>query len=146
MLGGFYAVGLTLLVDFALVIGLCVGLLIFIPFLGGLTGAVLATGLAFAQFGDWHKPLYVAALFAIGQTLEGNVITPKLVGDQIHLHPVWVIFSLLAFGVLFGFAGVLIAVPMAAALGVLMRFAIKCYLRSSLYYDPENGHRIETPL
>lgn len=146
LLGCFYAIGLTLLgLDFALVVGLCVGLLIFIPFLGGLTGAVLAVGLAFAQFGDWHRPLYVAILFIIGQTLEGNVITPKLVGDQIHLHPVWVIFSLLAFGVLFGFAGVLIAVPMAAALGVLIRFALKCYLGSGLY-DPDNGQRIDGPL
>jgi predicted PurR-regulated permease PerM len=139
LLGTFYALGLTLLgLDFGLVIGLMVGVLIFIPFLGGLSGAVLAVALAFAQFGDWHRPLYIAILFAVGQALEGNVITPKLVGDRVNLHPVWIIFSLLAFGALFGFLGVLIAVPFAAVLGVLLRFALRRYLASPLY-DPDHG-------
>ena len=138
LLGMFYATGLTILgLDFGLVIGLMVGLLIFIPFLGGLTGALLSIALAFAQFGDWHKPLYIAILFAVGQTLEGNVITPKLVGDRVNLHPVWIIFSLLAFGALFGLLGVLIAVPFAAVLGVLLRFALRRYLASPLY-DPDH--------
>ena len=136
LLGFYYAVGLTVLgLDFGLVLGLMVGLLIFIPFLGGLSGAVICVALAFAQFGDWHRPLYIAILFVVGQTLEGNVITPKLVGDRVNLHPVWIIFSLLAFGALFGFLGVLVAVPFAAVLGVLLRFAIRQYLRSPLY-DP----------
>ncbi|HVJ55782.1 MAG TPA: AI-2E family transporter [Aliidongia sp.] len=139
LLGMFYAAGLTLIgLDFGLVLGLCVGLLIFIPFLGGLTGAVIAIGLAFAQFGDWHRPLYIAILFTVGQGLEGNIITPKLVGDRVHLHPVWIIFALLAFGELFGFVGVLLAVPVTAVLGVLVRFALKRYLLSPLY-DPLNG-------
>jgi len=143
LLGLFYAAGLTVLgLDFGLVIGLMVGLLIFIPFLGGLTGAALSVALAFAQFGDWHKPLYIAILFIIGQTLEGNVITPKLVGDRVNLHPVWIIFSLLAFGALFGFLGVLIAVPFAAVLGVLLRFALRRYLASPLY-DPEHVAPVE---
>jgi predicted PurR-regulated permease PerM len=137
LMGAIYGIGLTLLgLDFGLVIGITVGLLIFIPFLGGLTGAVLAVILAFAQFGDWHRPFYIAMLFAVGQTLEGNMITPKLVGDRVNLHPVWIIFSLLAFGALFGFLGVLIAVPFAAVLGVLLRFALRRYLESPLY-DPE---------
>jgi predicted PurR-regulated permease PerM len=139
LLGVVYAIGLTVLgLDFGLVIGLMVGLLIFIPFLGGLTGALIAIALAFAQFGDWHRPLYIAILFIVGQGLEGNVITPKLVGDRVNLHPVWIIFSLLAFGALFGFLGVLIAVPFAAVLGVLLRFALQRYLASPLY-DPDHG-------
>jgi predicted PurR-regulated permease PerM len=139
LLGVYYAIGLTALgLDFGLVLGLMVGLLIFIPFLGGLTGALLSVTLAFAQFGDWHRPLYIAILFVVGQTLEGNVITPKLVGDRVNLHPVWIIFSLLAFGALWGFLGVLIAVPFAAVLGVLLRFALKRYLDSPLY-DPDHG-------
>lgn len=139
LLGTFYAIGLTLLgLDFGVVLGLCIGLMIFIPFLGGLTGALLAVALAFAQFGDWHRPLYILLLFVVGQGLEGNIITPKLVGDRVHLHPVWIIFALLAFGELFGFVGVLLAVPVAAVLGVLVRFALKRYLLSPLY-DPLNG-------
>jgi len=139
LLGTYYAIGLTVLgLDFGLVIGLMVGLLIFIPFLGGLTGAVLSVALAFAQFGDWHRPLYIAILFAVGQGLEGNVITPKLVGDRVNLHPVWIIFSLLDFGALFGVLGVLIAVPFAAVLGVLLRYALRRYLGSPLY-DPDHG-------
>jgi predicted PurR-regulated permease PerM len=137
LLGACYALGLTLIgLDFGLVLGLCIGLMIFIPFLGGLTGALVAVGLAFAQFGDWHRPLYVALLFVVGQMLEGNVITPKLVGDRVHLHPVWIIFALLAFGELFGFVGVLLAVPVAAVLGVLVRFALQRYLSSPLYDPP----------
>jgi predicted PurR-regulated permease PerM len=136
LLGVFYGLALTMVgLNFGLVIGLFTGFLIFIPFLGGLTGAVLAIGLAFAQFGDWHEPAVIAVIFIIGQTIEGNVLTPKLVGDRVHLHPVWVIFSLLAFGALFGFLGVLVAVPLAAVIGVLIRFALKQYLMSPLY-DP----------
>jgi predicted PurR-regulated permease PerM len=140
LFGAFYALGLTLLgLDFGLVIGFMVGFMIFIPFIGGLSGAVVATALAFAQFGDWHKPVYVALLFVVGQTLEGNVVTPKLIGDRVHLHPVWLIFSLLAFGVLFGFIGVLVAVPMAAVIGVLVRFALRAYLASPLYEPASDG-------
>ena len=126
-------------VDFGLVIGFCVGFLIFIPFLGGLSGAVIAIGFAVAQFHDWRHPIYVLVLFAVGQALEGNIVTPKLVGDRVHLHPVWIIFSLLAFGVLFGFLGIVIAVPAAAVLGVLIRFALKNYLMSALYAPPPSA-------
>jgi predicted PurR-regulated permease PerM len=137
LLGVYYAIGLTAIgLDFGLVLGLMDGMLIFIPFLGGLAGGLLSVTLAFAQFGDWHRPLYIAILFVVGQSLEGNIITPKLVGDRVHLHPVWIIFSLLAFGAVFGFLGVLIAVPFAAVIGVLLRFALARYLASPLY-DPD---------
>jgi predicted PurR-regulated permease PerM len=141
ILGSFYAVGLsTLGIESGLVIGLCVGFFLFIPVLGGLTGGLISMALAFAQYGSSHKPLYVLLLFVVGQTIEANVLTPKLIGDKVHLHPVWVIFALLAFGVLFGFVGVLTAVPLAAVIGVLMRFAVRQYLLSPLY-DPLNGPR-----
>ena len=134
LMGSFYALGLTLIgVESGAVVGFCIGVLIFIPFLGGLTGAVMATLLASAQYGLWERPLWVVALFIVGQSLEANVITPKLIGDRVHLHSLWVIFSLFAFGALFGFLGVLIAVPMAAVLGVLVRFALHQYLASPLY-------------
>ncbi len=148
LLGVYYGLGLTIIgLDFGLVLGLVCGALIFIPFLGGITGGLLSVGLGFAQFGSWHKPLAILVLFVVGQTLEGNIITPKLVGDRVNLHPVWLIFSLLAFGALFGFVGVLIAVPIAAVIGVLVRFALTRYLLSPLYdpmnampvYDPQGG-------
>lgn len=145
LLGLFYGLGLTIIgLDFGLVLGLVCGGLIFIPFLGGITGGLLSVALGFAQFGSWHKPLAILVLFVIGQTLEGNIITPKLVGDRVNLHPVWLIFSLLAFGALFGFVGVLIAVPMAAVIGVLVRFALKRYLQSTLY-DPLNATPVDDP-
>jgi predicted PurR-regulated permease PerM len=146
LLGLFYGLGLTIIgLDFGLVLGLICGALIFIPFLGGITGGLLSVALGFAQFDSWHKPLAILVLFVVGQTLEGNIITPKLVGDRVNLHPVWLIFSLLAFGALFGFVGVLIAVPMAAVIGVLVRFALKRYLQSSLY-DPANATPACDPL
>ena len=132
----FYAAALSLArLDFGLVIGLLVGVLIFIPFLGGATGAVLAILLAIAQFSDWMSIGIIAGIFVVGQMIEGNLLTPKLVGERVHLHPVWVIFALLAFGNLFGLAGLLIAVPVAATLGVLARFALERYLGSPIY-DP----------
>ena len=145
LLGLFYGIGLTIIgLDFGLVLGLVCGGLIFIPFLGGITGGLLSIGLAFAQYGTWHKPFAILVMFVVGQSLEANVITPKLVGDRVNLHPVWLIFSLLAFGALFGFVGVLIAVPMAAVIGVLVRFALKRYLLSSLY-DPINATPVYDP-
>jgi predicted PurR-regulated permease PerM len=132
----FYAAALSLAgLDFGLVIGLLVGVLIFIPFLGGTIGAVLAILLAIAQFSDWTSVGIVAGIFVAGQTIEGNLLTPKLVGERVNLHPVWVIFALLAFGNLFGLAGLLIAVPVAATFGVLTRFALSRYLASPIY-DP----------
>ena len=144
-MGLFYAAGLSLIgLEAGLILGLLIGVLIFIPFIGGLTGAVVATLLGFAQFGDWQTPGMIVALFAVGQTIESNLLTPKLVGDRVHLHPVWIIFALLASGALFGFLGVLIAVPVAAVIGVLGRFAIQQYLASPLY-DPRRPTFVVPP-
>jgi predicted PurR-regulated permease PerM len=140
LMGVFYAIGLTLIgLDSGLVLGLIVGFLIFIPFLGGLSGGLVCVLLAFAQFRDWHQPLFIVILFLVGQSLEGNVVTPKLVGDRVGLHPVWIIFALLAAGAMFGFLGVVIAVPLAAVIGVLARFAIQRYLESPLYDPSKDG-------
>lgn len=135
ILGTYYAVALMLVgLQFGLVIGLVAGLLTFIPYVGALIGGLLSIGLALFQFwGDWWTILLVAAIFQVGQMVEGNVLTPKLVGGSVGLHPVWLIFALSAFGALFGFVGLLVAVPVAAALGVLARFAIRQYQESLLY-------------
>ncbi len=135
VLGTFYAVALMLVgLQFGLVVGAVAGLLTFIPYLGAVIGGALAIGLALFQFwGDWLSIATVAGIFVAGQMLEGNVLTPKLVGGSIGLHPVWLIFALSVFGALFGFVGMLVAVPVTAALGVLMRFAVAQYKRSRLY-------------
>jgi predicted PurR-regulated permease PerM len=149
LMGAFYAAALSLAgLDFGLIVGLLVGLLIFIPFLGGAIGASLGVLLALTQFDSWSAVAVVAAIFAVGQTIEGNLLTPKLVGDRVHLHPVWVIFALLAFGDLFGLAGLLVAVPAAATIGVLVRFALQRYLASPLYdplLAPPTGERRSLP-
>ena len=137
--GTFYAAGLSLAgLDFGLVIGLVIGLLTWIPFLGTAIGAALSIGLAIGQFDSWAHVAVVAAIFVVGKVIEDNFLAPKLIGDRVNLHPVWVIFSLLAFGALFGFVGVLLAVPVAAILGVLVRFALRRYLASPLY-DPDHA-------
>jgi predicted PurR-regulated permease PerM len=135
VLGIYYAVGLTLLgLNFGSVIGLLIGVLAFIPYVGFTVGFVLAMLLALTQFSGQHV-LYVIALFVAGMVMEGYLLTPKLVGQRVQLNPVWVVFALLSFGTLFGLLGVLIAVPMAAVIGVLVRFALSRYLASPLY-DP----------
>ncbi|WP_347310354.1 AI-2E family transporter [Defluviimonas sp. SAOS-178_SWC] len=135
ILGTFYSVSLMVAgLDFGLIVGAIAGLITFIPYVGALIGGALAIGLAFFQFwGDWVQIGIIAGIFAIGQFLEGNIITPKLVGNSVGLHPVWLLFALSAFGTLFGFVGMLVAVPVAAAIGVLTRFAISQYLDSRLY-------------
>lgn len=136
LLGGFYAIGLSLLgVNFGALIGIISGFLSFIPYVGSLTGLVLSVGVAIVQFWpDWTWPLATLGVFAAGQFLEGNIFQPKFVGDSIGVHPVWLMFALLAFGTLFGFVGLLIAVPMAAVIGVLCRFALRQYLASNIYH------------
>jgi predicted PurR-regulated permease PerM len=135
LLGSFYAVALSLTgLSFGLLIGLASGLISFIPFVGSMTGLVLSVGVAIAQFWpDWTWILVVAGIFFVGQFLEGYVLQPKLVGESVGLHPVWLMFALFAFGYLFGFVGMLLAVPLAAAVGVLTRFALRQYLASPLY-------------
>ena len=133
-LGCLYGLGLTAIgLDLGLVVGFSAGAASFIPYLGSISGFLISMGLALAQSSDWKLPLMVAAVFATGNLLEGNVLSPKLVGEKIGLHPVWVIFALLAGGALFGFLGILLALPTAAVIGVLTRFALDHYLRSSLY-------------
>lgn len=138
ILGLFYAVALTMVgLNFGLLIGLGIGILSFIPFVGSLTGLVLSLGVAIAQFWpDWVSILIVLAIFGAGQFIEGNILQPRLIGRSVGLHPVWLMFALFAFGALFGFVGLLLAVPIAAAVGVLARFAVKCYMESDLYEKP----------
>ena len=139
ILGSFYAVALTLTgLNFGLLIGLISGLITFIPYVGSMTGLVLALGVAVAQFWPaYGLILIVLGIFLVGQFVEGNVLAPKLVGESVGIHPVWLIFALLAFGYLFGFVGLLVAVPLAATIGVLTRFALRRYLQSSLYTGEE---------
>ena len=141
ILGSFYAVALTMSgLNFGLLIGLISGLITFVPYVGSMTGLVLALGVAVAQFWpDYYSILLVLGIFLVGQFLEGNVLSPKLVGESTGLHPVWVIFALLAFGYLFGFVGLMVAVPLAATIGVLARFALRRYLESSLYTGEKPG-------
>jgi predicted PurR-regulated permease PerM len=135
ILGSFYAVALTLTgLNFGLLIGLIAGLITFIPYVGSMTGLVLSLGVAVAQFWPaYGSILIVLGIFLVGQFVEGNVLAPKLVGESVGIHPVWLIFALLAFGYLFGFVGLLVAVPLAATIGVLTRFALRHYRQSSLY-------------
>jgi predicted PurR-regulated permease PerM len=118
----FFSIGLWLAgLDYALAVGMISGILVFVPYLGAIVGVLLATLAGWAQFGDLAGLLPIWAVFAIGQTLESMLITPWLVGDRVGLHPVAVIFALMAFGQLFGFVGVLLAIPAAAALLVALR-------------------------
>jgi predicted PurR-regulated permease PerM len=130
----YYAVALSIAgLEFGALVGVATGILTFIPYLGAVIG--LTTGLIIA-FVQWHDSLHVliiAGLFVVGQIMEANVITPKLVGDRIGLHPAWVIFAVLAGGALFGFTGILLAVPIAAVIGVLIRFGMQAYLSSKIY-------------
>ncbi len=135
LLGMIYAVGLTVVgLNFGLLIGLFAGLISFIPYVGSLVGLVLALCVALVQFWpEWGGIVGVAIAFGIGQFIEGNILQPKLVGQSVGLHPVWLMFALFAFGSLMGFTGMLIAVPTAAAIGVLVRFVINRYQQSPLY-------------
>jgi predicted PurR-regulated permease PerM len=135
LLGTFYSIALMLAgLQFGLIIGAIAGAITFIPYVGSLVGGALAVGLALFQFwGDWVSIGIVAAIFAAGQFIEGNILTPKLVGKSVGLHPVWLLFALSAFGSVFGFVGMLVAVPVAASIGVLMRFGVGQYQSSVLY-------------
>jgi predicted PurR-regulated permease PerM len=141
ILGLYYAIGLTIAgLNFGLLIGSISGLLTFIPYVGSLTGFVIGMIVAVVQFWpDWVSIVIVFTIFVIGQFLEGYVLSPKLVGESVGLHPVWLMFSLFAFGYLFGFVGLLIAIPLAAAVGVLLRFALAQYLASPLYTGTPRG-------
>ncbi len=133
----YYAGALTVAgLDLGLIVGLTAGLLSFIPYVGSITGGVTALGLALAQFPLWRGVMVVGAVLVIGQVLEGYVIYPRFLGDRVELPAVWVIFALFAGGAAFGFLGVMLAVPVAATIGVLCRFWLRRYLNSPLYLDP----------
>jgi predicted PurR-regulated permease PerM len=135
ILGVYFAAGLTLAgLNFGLLIGVVSGFLTFIPYVGSVTALVVSFAVAVAQFyPDWAHIFIVVGVVLVGQFLEGNVLSPKLVGGSVGLHPVWLIFALLAFGYLFGFVGLLLAVPLASAIGVLTRFAVMRYRASAFY-------------
>jgi predicted PurR-regulated permease PerM len=135
LLGSWYAVALWLTgLNFGFLIGMIAGFLSFIPYVGSLTGLVLSVGVALVQFWpDWLMIGAVLAIFFSGQFVEGNILSPKLVGEAVGLHPVWLMFALFAFGSMFGFVGLLLAVPLAATAGVLARFGLRQYLASPLY-------------
>lgn len=156
VLGSYYAIALMLAgLQFGLVVGAIAGLITFIPYVGALVGGGLAVGLAIFQFWahntvvdgetvavatNWFRIGLIGAIFALGQFLEGNVLTPKLVGNSVGLHPVWLLLALSVFGSLFGFIGLLVAVPLAAILGVVIRFFIQEYRKSLLFrgLDPDD--------
>lgn len=143
ILGIYYAVGLSLVgLNFGLLIGFVAGMISFIPYIGSLVGLILAVGVALMQFWpDYGWIIATMAVFFSGQFIEGNILQPKLVGSSVGLHPVWLMFALLAFGAMFGFVGLLIAVPAAAMIGVLVRFALSRYLQSDIYF----GHSTALP-
>ncbi|MFO1132509.1 MAG: AI-2E family transporter [Hyphomicrobiales bacterium] len=148
VLGIFYAAGLSIAgLKFGLAIGLFAGALTFIPYAGAATGGVVAIGVALVQFWpDYWAIGLVVAIFGVGQFLEGNFLSPKLVGKSIGLHPVWLMFALFAFGYAFGFVGLLLAVPMAAAAGVLVRFGLRQYLASRLYLGADDAEGSPVPV
>jgi predicted PurR-regulated permease PerM len=129
-LGAWYGIGLTLIgLNFGLLIGITAGILSFIPWVGSFSALILSV----QDWPQWKLLAMSIGVVLIGQFVEGNILSPKLVGDSVGLHPVWLIFALLAFGSLFGFTGLIIAVPFAAAIGVILRFAVKRYRESNLY-------------
>jgi predicted PurR-regulated permease PerM len=143
ILGVIYAVGLSIIgLNFGLLIGLFAGVISFIPYVGSTVGLVLALVVAIVQFWpDFFMIGAVIAVFVVGQFFEGNILQPRLVGSSVGLHPVWLMFALFAFGALFGFVGMMIAVPAAAAVGVLVRFGISRYLESDLYHGRQRPLR-----
>jgi len=147
ILGTYYAVALMLAgLNFGLVIGSVAGLISFIPYVGALVGGILAIGLALFQFwGEWVQIGLIVAIFAIGQFVEGNFLSPKLVGDSVGLHPVWLIFALSVFGSLFGFVGMLVAVPVAAIIGVVTRFLVGHYKQGLLYQGTTPEDQVIVP-
>lgn len=133
----FYALGLSMVgLDLGLVVGLSAGILSFIPYVGSISGALTSLGLAVAQFPDWRGVSMVSGVLIVGHILEGYVIYPRFLGDRVELPAVWVIFALFAGAAAFGFLGVMLAVPVAATIGVLCRFWLRRYLASPLYLDP----------
>lgn len=140
ILGSFYAIALAIAgLNFGIVVGLLAGLISFIPYVGSITGFIVAMAIALVQFDSYVMWAVVAGIFLFGQAVEGNILTPRLVGGSVGLHPVWVMFALLAGASLFGFTGVLIAVPVAAVIGVLIRFGLRQYVASRYFRGSSSG-------
>jgi predicted PurR-regulated permease PerM len=141
IIGIYYAAALSLIgLHFGLLIGLTAGVLTFMPYIGSLAGLLIGTTVAVGQFWpQWIPIAGVVAIFLFGEFVEGNILGPKLVGDRVGLHPVWLIFAMFAFGYLLGIVGLLIAVPLAAAIAVLFRFGLNRYLESPFYQGEESG-------
>ena len=138
ILGVLYAIGLWGVgLDLGILIGIVAGLLTFVPYLGPASIVVFGGIAAMVQFGDWQHLAGVAVVFTVGQIIESYWLTPKLVGDRIGLHPMAVIFAVTAGGTLFGFLGMLLALPVAAVANVLLRYAHERYTASSLYYGEQ---------
>ena len=135
VLGIFYAIGLSWAgIDYGLLVGLTTGLLAFIPIIGWMLGLIFASGLAIVQFWPDPTPLLKAVgVLVCGIAIDTAFLSPRFVGQKVGLHPVWMIFALFVFSYLFGLVGTLVAVPLAAAIGVLVRFAVQLYLDSSVY-------------
>jgi predicted PurR-regulated permease PerM len=142
----YYSTALSLVgLSFGLAVGLITGILSLIPFVGFLTGLLLSVGIALVQFWpNWAMVVVVFAVYMIGQFLEGNVLYPKLVGSSIGINPVWLMFALFAFALLFGFVGLLLAVPLSAISAVLMRWAARKYRESALYLGQNGGKNIDS--
>ena len=134
LLGSFYAIALTAAgLNFGMTIGIVSGVLSVIPFIGSIFGFVVSVCVAIAQFDSWVMWVVIAGIFVFGQFVEGNFITPRLIGDAVGLHPVWIIFALLAGGTLFGVTGVMLAVPAAAVIGVAIRHTVDHYHTTEFY-------------
>jgi predicted PurR-regulated permease PerM len=141
IVGIYYAVALALIgLNFGLLIGLTAGVLTFMPYIGSMAGLLIGTSVAVGQFWPhWTSILAVVGIFLFGEFIEGNVLGPKLVGDRVGLHPVWLIFAMFAFGYLLGLVGLLIAVPLAAAIAVLFRFGLNRYFAGPFYLGEDSG-------
>ncbi|WBU63116.1 AI-2E family transporter [Paracoccus aerodenitrificans] len=141
ILGTFYSLGLMAVgLPYGMAIGIGAAVLSFIPYVGVLIGGATALGVALFHF--WGEPLWIGlvfGIFALGQVVEGNYLQPKIVGNHVGLHPVWLLLALSVFGALFGFVGMMVAVPLAASLGVLVRFAAQRYVESPLYTGQQSA-------
>ncbi len=135
LLGSFYAIALSIAgLKFSIILGFAAGLLIIIPYVGTIISGISSVAIAYIQWGgDLKQVAIILAIFIVGQVVEGNFITPKLVGKKVGLHPVWIIFGMMAGGSLFGFVGILLSVPVTAVIGVLVRFSIDQYMASEMY-------------
>jgi predicted PurR-regulated permease PerM len=144
IVSGFYMIALGIVgLNYGLIIGLGAGIFSFVPYLGSTVGFLVSGGVAVSQYWpDYTKIAIVCGIFIFGQLMEGNVLTPNIVGNRVRLHPVWLLFALIASGYLLGFLGLLISVPLAAAIGVLVRHVVKRYYQSAMY-GAEGNHEQE---